>query len=151
MANISDEQRAAEAAACPYCRRKAEDEANARLAWENERRGAERDEAIRTRNQQISRVMDLERQIGNERYGAAAEIKALAAKAETLRAELRAAVDALREANKLMNHFGDVLNGMDCVDAVEAETGVSNSWVFGVFGQVQSFLAAYDAEYGEGK
>ncbi len=48
--------------------------------------------------------------------------------------------EALEQAYAVMCHFGDVLNGMDCVAEVEKDTGVSNDWVDGVFAQVRAAL-----------
>jgi hypothetical protein len=49
---------------------------------------------------------------------------------------------ALAEAKRVINHFGDVLNGMDCVDAVEEDTGVSNAWVDSVYHKSRAILSA---------
>ncbi len=62
--------------------------------------------------------------------------------ADVIETEYGPVVDALRDAKKVMDHFGDFLNGMDCVAEVEKETGVKNAWVDSVFAKVDAALEA---------
>ena len=48
--------------------------------------------------------------------------------------------EALERAEEIMNHFGDVLNGMDCVDAMEEETGFQTSRIEEAFEIVRAAL-----------
>lgn len=53
--------------------------------------------------------------------------------------------EALVKAKFVMDHFGDYLNGMDVVDDVEKETGVSNEKVFAAFDSVRLALSSTTA------
>ncbi len=113
---MTDEQRAAEAAACPYCRAKAEREREVELQYAEAQ--------IRQDRIALNIVLD----VLHERNDALTESEGECAQ---LRAELRAAVDALRKiANVRHDYPGDAFWFM-------RETA-------------RTAIAAYDAKHPEG-